>query len=161
MSGPTMLYSRFDDDDDDDDVMETKNTGILSKGEKKSVSFTGTALESYLGLDCVLGDEEDQVTSLPTSWFRPAVMTFIRYADVFSDEMEVDPAVVENKFVPDWEVKNEDSVMDALTTKMFMFGINTPVDHSRSRRMKSQDLGLAVLANQAQSNVYVVELYHS
>ncbi|KAF5754690.1 hypothetical protein HanRHA438_Chr17g0804231 [Helianthus annuus] len=40
-----------------------------------------------------------------------------------------------------------------------MFGINTPVDHTRSRRMKSQDLGLAVLANQAQSNVYVVELY--
>ncbi|KAJ0550912.1 hypothetical protein HanHA300_Chr07g0251221 [Helianthus annuus] len=158
-----MLYSRFDpdddgDDDDDDDVIETENTGILGKGQKKSVSFTGTALESSLGPDCFLGDEEDQVTSLPSSWFRPEVMTFFRYAGVFSDEMEVDPAMVENKFVPDWEVKNKDYMMDALTA-MFRFGINTPVDHSRSRRMKSQDLGLAVLANQAQSNVYVVELY--
>ncbi|KAJ0803190.1 hypothetical protein HanPI659440_Chr03g0137111 [Helianthus annuus] len=87
-------------------------------------------------------------------------MTFFRYADVFSDEMEVDPATAENKFVPNWEVKNKDSVIDALTIKMFLFGINTPVDHSRSRRMKSQELGSAVLANQAQLNVYVVELYH-
>ncbi|KAJ0697731.1 hypothetical protein HanLR1_Chr10g0372331 [Helianthus annuus] len=42
---------------------------------------------------------------------------------------------------------------------MFLFSINTPLDHSRSRRMKSQDLGAAVLPNQARSNVYVVELY--
>ncbi|MFS7937206.1 hypothetical protein Hanom_Chr05g00424901 [Helianthus anomalus] len=35
---------------------------------------------------------------------------------------------------------------------MFLFNINTPLDHSRSRRMKGQDLGTTVLANQAQSN---------
>ncbi|KAJ0618312.1 hypothetical protein HanPSC8_Chr02g0057651 [Helianthus annuus] len=73
--------------------------------------------------------------------------------------MEVDPATAEDKFVPDWDVENKDSVMDVLTAKMFLFGINTPVGHSRSRRMKSQDLGMVVLANQAQSNVYVVEVY--
>ncbi|KAJ0668679.1 hypothetical protein HanPI659440_Chr17g0692311 [Helianthus annuus] len=49
--------------------------------------------------------------------------------------------------------------MGELTAKMFLFNINTQLDHSQSRRMKSQDLGAAVLANQAQSNVYVVELY--
>ncbi|MFS7925963.1 hypothetical protein Hanom_Chr04g00291311 [Helianthus anomalus] len=49
--------------------------------------------------------------------------------------MEVDPAVAEDKFVPDWEVKNKDFVMDALIAKMIMFGINTSVDHSQSRKM--------------------------
>ncbi|KAJ0697213.1 hypothetical protein HanLR1_Chr10g0366481 [Helianthus annuus] len=77
----------------------------------------------------------------------------------FSDEIEVDPTIAEEKFSPDWDVKNKDSVMDALTAKMFIFGINTPIDHSRSCHMKSQDLRMVVLANQAQSNVYVTELY--
>ncbi|MFS7938926.1 hypothetical protein Hanom_Chr05g00445571 [Helianthus anomalus] len=86
-------------------------------------------------------------------------MTFFRYADVFSDEMEVDPATTKEKFVPDWDIKNKVLVMDALAAKMFLFSINTQVDHSLSRRMKNRDLGMMVLANQAQSNVYVVELY--
>ncbi|MFS7924755.1 hypothetical protein Hanom_Chr03g00276401 [Helianthus anomalus] len=134
--------------------------GVTSKGEGKVVSFTGTVLGSSLGPDCFLEDNEDQVSYLPSSWFGPKVMTFFRYADVFSYEIEVDPAMAEDKFVPDWEVKNKDSLIDALTTKMFLFGINIPIDHSWSRRMKSQELGSTVFANQAQSNVHVVELYH-
>ncbi|MFS8009787.1 hypothetical protein Hanom_Chr14g01289471 [Helianthus anomalus] len=42
---------------------------------------------------------------------------------------------------------------------MFLFNINTPLEHARSRKMKNQGLGAAVLVNQAQSNVFVTELY--
>ncbi|MFS7911146.1 hypothetical protein Hanom_Chr02g00114591 [Helianthus anomalus] len=66
-----------------------------------AVTSKGTILGSSLGPDCFLKDEEDQVSSLPSSWFGPEVMTFFRYIDVFSDEMEVDPATAEEKFVPD------------------------------------------------------------
>ncbi|KAM0007697.1 hypothetical protein Hdeb2414_s0135g00808311 [Helianthus debilis subsp. tardiflorus] len=89
----------------------------------------------------------------------PGEVKVVTFSDVFSDEMEVDPATAEEKFTPDWDIKNKHSVMDDLTTRMFLFGIYTSVDHSRSRRMKSQDLGAAMLSNQAQSKVYVVELY--
>ncbi|KAF5754689.1 hypothetical protein HanRHA438_Chr17g0804221 [Helianthus annuus] len=106
MSGPTMLYIGFV--PDDDNVMETGDTGVLSKREKQSVSFTGTVLGSSLGSDCFLGDEKDQVSSLPSSWFGPEVMTFFRYADVFSDEIEVDRTVADDKFVPDLEVSHPD-----------------------------------------------------
>ncbi|MFS8031459.1 hypothetical protein Hanom_Chr17g01546171 [Helianthus anomalus] len=77
MFGPTMLYIGFV-PDDDDNVMETGDTGVLSKGEKQSVSFTGAVLGSSLGSDCFLGDKKDQVSSLPSSWFGPEVMTFFR-----------------------------------------------------------------------------------
>ncbi|MFS7980721.1 hypothetical protein Hanom_Chr10g00942621 [Helianthus anomalus] len=158
MLGPAIVYSEILPVDDVEE-METEDAGVTSKQERKVVSLTGTALGSSLGLDCFLEDDEDQVSSIPSSWFGPEVMTLFRYANVFSDEMEVDPATAEDKFVPNWEIKNKDSVIDALTAKMFLFGINIPVDHSRSRKMKSQEFGSAVLANQAQSNVYVVELY--
>ncbi|KAJ0638070.1 hypothetical protein HanOQP8_Chr17g0681111 [Helianthus annuus] len=83
----------------------------------------------------------------------------VTFSDVFSDDMEIDPATAEEKFVPDWDVRNKGLVMDELTARMFLFNINTLLDHSRSRRMKGQDLGAAVLLNQAQSNVYITELY--
>ncbi|KAF5815058.1 hypothetical protein HanRHA438_Chr03g0130391 [Helianthus annuus] len=147
--------------------METEEPTVGSEGvgkvqgEAKVVTFSGTIFGSSLGPDCFLDDDddEDQVSSLSSSWFGPEVMAFFRYADVFSDEIEVDPATAEEKFIPDWDIKYKDSVMDDLMARMFLFRINTPLDHSRSRRMKSQDRGAAVLANQAQSNVYVVELY--
>ncbi|KAJ0795371.1 hypothetical protein HanPI659440_Chr04g0149741 [Helianthus annuus] len=100
------------------------------------------ALSSSLGPDRFTGGEKDQVSSLPSSWFGPELMSFFRYADVFSDEMEIDPAIVEDKFVPDWDIRNKDSVMDELIARTLLFNINTPLDHSRSRRMKSQDLGV-------------------
>ncbi|MFS7934435.1 hypothetical protein Hanom_Chr05g00391531 [Helianthus anomalus] len=49
--------------------------------------------------------------------------------------------------------------MDDLVARTFLFNISTPLDHARSRKMKNQDLGAAVLSNQAQSNVFVTELY--
>ncbi|KAM0040034.1 hypothetical protein Hdeb2414_s0012g00389021 [Helianthus debilis subsp. tardiflorus] len=125
----------------------------------KAVTFSGTILGSSLGPDCFLDDEEDQVSSLPPSWFGPELMSFFRYADVFSDEMEIDPATAEEKFVPDWDIRNKDSVMDELVSRTLLFNISTPLDHSRSRRMKVRDLGAAVLANQGQSNIFVTELY--
>ncbi|MFS8035283.1 hypothetical protein Hanom_Chr17g01591261 [Helianthus anomalus] len=160
MSGPTVPYTRSNHLDlVDDEVIEVETMGTLSCGDKKAMSFSGTALSSSLGPDSFLGDDEDQVSSIPPSWFRPEVTNSFRYADVFPEEMEVDPAIAEEKFVPDWDVKNKDSVTDPLTAKMFMFGINTLIDHSRSHRMKTHHLGMVVLSNQAQSNVYVVELY--
>ncbi|MFS7946654.1 hypothetical protein Hanom_Chr06g00538901 [Helianthus anomalus] len=118
-----------------------------------------TILDSSLGPDCFIDDEEDQVSSLPLSWFGPELLSFFRYAEVFSDDMEIDPATADEKFVPEWDVRNKDSVMDDLIARTFLFNISTPLDHARSRKMKNQDLGAAVLSNQAQSNVYVTELY--
>ncbi|KAJ0763318.1 hypothetical protein HanPI659440_Chr08g0279331 [Helianthus annuus] len=145
--------------------METEIPEITSKekgkahGEPKVVTFSGTMLDSSLGLDRFIEDEEDQVSSLPSSWFGPELMSFFRYADVFSDDMEIDPATAEDKFVPDWDIRNKDSVMDELVARTLLFNINTPLDHARSRRMKNPDLGAAVLTNQAQSNIFVMELY--
>ncbi|KAF5806535.1 hypothetical protein HanRHA438_Chr05g0231681 [Helianthus annuus] len=153
-SAPSTTFSGSYLPVDEAEVMETGEAGVTSKDEGKVmgggkvVSFSGTILGSSLGPDCFLEDDEDQVSFLPSSWFGPEVITFFWYEDVFSDEMEVDPATTEEKFIPDLDIKNKDSVMDALTAKMFLFSINTLVDHSRSRRMKSQDLGMAVLANQ-------------
>ncbi|KAJ0576140.1 hypothetical protein HanOQP8_Chr05g0178781 [Helianthus annuus] len=105
----------------------------------KAVTFSGTILDSSLGPDRFIDDEEDQVSSLPPSWFGPELMSFFRYADVFSDDMEIDPATAEEKTL--------------------LFNISTPLDHARSRRMKNQDLGATVLSDQAQSNIFVTELY--
>ncbi|KAF5817260.1 hypothetical protein HanXRQr2_Chr02g0050831 [Helianthus annuus] len=80
---------------DEAEVMATKEATVTCKGEENVVSFSGTVLGSSLGLDCFLQDNEDQVSSLSSSWFGPEVMTFFWYADVFSDEMEVDLATTE------------------------------------------------------------------
>ncbi|KAJ0787855.1 hypothetical protein HanPI659440_Chr05g0185031 [Helianthus annuus] len=73
--------------------------------------------------------------------------------------MEIDPATAEEKFIPDWDIRNKDSVMDTLIARTMLFNINTPIDHARSRKMKNPDLGVAVLTNQAQSNIFVTKLY--
>ncbi|MFS8033513.1 hypothetical protein Hanom_Chr17g01570451 [Helianthus anomalus] len=109
--------------------MEVETVVTSSKEGKKTVSFTGMELSSSLGPNCFLEGAGNQVSSICPSWF---------------DEMDVDPATAEEKFIPNWNVKNKDSVMDALTSKVFLFGINTPGDHHRSRRMKSQELGAVV-----------------
>ncbi|MFS7944819.1 hypothetical protein Hanom_Chr06g00516721 [Helianthus anomalus] len=126
--------------------------------ENQVVTFSGTILDSSLGPDCFIDGEEDQVSFLPPSWFEPELMSFFRYADMFSDDMEIDPATADEKFVPDWDIRNKDSVMDELVARTLLFNISTPLDHARSRKMKNQDLGAMVLSNQAQSNIYVTEL---
>ncbi|MFS8020131.1 hypothetical protein Hanom_Chr15g01411921 [Helianthus anomalus] len=130
-----------------------------TRSEPKVVTFSGMALSSSLGPDCFTDGEEDQVSSVPSSWFGPELMSFFRYAYVFSNDMEIDPATAEDKFIPDWDVRNKDYVMDELVAKTFLFNINTPLDHAQSRKMKNQDLSAMVLSNQAQSNVLVTELY--
>ncbi|MFS7976439.1 hypothetical protein Hanom_Chr10g00892441 [Helianthus anomalus] len=49
--------------------------------------------------------------------------------------------------------------MDELVARTLLFNISTPLDHARSRKTKNQDLGAMVLSNQAQSNIFVTELY--
>ncbi|MFS8024014.1 hypothetical protein Hanom_Chr16g01458301 [Helianthus anomalus] len=145
--------------------METEIPETASKEKEKTqdgpkaVTFSGTILDSSLGPDRFLDDEEDQVSSIPPSWFGPELMSFFRYGDLFSDDMEIDPATAEEKFVLDWDIRNKDSVMDELVARTLLFNISTPLDHARNRRMKNEDLGAAVLTNQAQSNVFVTELY--
>ncbi|KAJ0467581.1 hypothetical protein HanIR_Chr14g0686891 [Helianthus annuus] len=123
--------------------MDVENPEITSKGDGKTlgshkvVTFSGTTLGSSLRPDCFVDGEEEQVSSLPPSWFEPELMSFFRYADVFSDDMEIDPATAEEKFVPDWDIRNKDSVMDELVARTFLFNISTPLDHARSRKMKS------------------------
>ncbi|MFS7939041.1 hypothetical protein Hanom_Chr05g00446961 [Helianthus anomalus] len=126
---------------------------ILSKekekahGEPKVVTFSGTMLDSSLDPDRFIEDEEDQVSSLPSSWFGPELMSFFRYADVFSDDMEINPVTAEDKFIPEWDIRNKDSVIDELVARILLFNINTPLDHAKSRRMKNPDLSAAVLTN--------------
>ncbi|MFS8011150.1 hypothetical protein Hanom_Chr14g01305511 [Helianthus anomalus] len=141
--------------------MEMENPETTGKGDEKSreepkmVTFSGTNLDSSLGPDRFIDDEEDQVSSLPSSWSGPELMSFLRYADVFSDDMEIDPATTEEKFILDWDIRNKDLVKDELVARTLLFNISTPLDHARSRRMKNQDLGAMVLSNQAQSNIFV------
>ncbi|KAJ0678084.1 hypothetical protein HanOQP8_Chr12g0443931 [Helianthus annuus] len=105
--------------------MEVENPTISSKGDgedlggAKVVTFSGTILDSFLGPDCFIDDEEDQVSSLPPSWFGPELMSFFRYADVFADDMEIDPNTADDKFVLEWDIRNKDSVMKDLTARMF------------------------------------------
>ncbi|KAJ0542520.1 hypothetical protein HanLR1_Chr00c1019g0787601 [Helianthus annuus] len=128
--------------------METEVPEITSKekgkahGEPKVVTFSGRPM-----------------SSLPSSWFGPELMSFFRYAFVFSDDMEIDSVTAEEKFVSDWDIRNKDSVMDELVARTLIFNISTPLDHTRSRRMKNPDLSAAVLTNQTQSNIFVTELY--
>ncbi|KAF5759913.1 hypothetical protein HanRHA438_Chr16g0758851 [Helianthus annuus] len=162
---PTPTFSGGFLPSNDVESMETEIPETMSKekekahNEPKMVTFSGMALSSSLGPNRFTGQEEDQVSSLPSSWFRPELMSFFRYADVFSDDMEIDPATAEDKFIPDWDIRNKDSVMDELIARTLLFNISTPLDHPRSRRMKSQDLGAAILTNQAQSNVFVTKVY--
>ncbi|KAF5814550.1 hypothetical protein HanRHA438_Chr03g0124461 [Helianthus annuus] len=145
--------------------MEVENPETTNKGEEKTrgepkvVTVSGMILGSSLGPNSFNDDEEDQVSSLSPSWFGPELMSFFRYADAFSDDMEIDPATADEKFVPDWDIRNKDSVMDELVARTLLFNISTPLDHARSRKMKNQDLGAMVLSNQAQSNIFVTELY--
>ncbi|KAJ0808803.1 hypothetical protein HanPI659440_Chr01g0007411 [Helianthus annuus] len=142
--------------------METVTTSKEKEknhGEPKTVTLSGTILDSSLGPDGFSDDEEDQVSSLPSSCFGPELMSFFRYADAFSDDMEIDLSTAEEKFVPDWDIRNKDSVMDELVARTFLFNISTTLDHARSRRLKNQDLGAMVLSNHAQSNIFVTELY--
>ncbi|KAJ0774003.1 hypothetical protein HanRHA438_Chr03g0124641 [Helianthus annuus] len=93
--------------------MEVENPEVTSKGdgktpgEHKVVTFSSTTLGSSLGPDCFVGD-------------------------VFSDDMEIDSATAEEKFVPDWGIRNKDSVMDELVARTLLFNISTPLDHARS-----------------------------
>ncbi|MFS8025322.1 hypothetical protein Hanom_Chr16g01473591 [Helianthus anomalus] len=163
-SEPTPTFSGGFLPVDEVESMEVENPITMSKGDEKTlggmktVTFSGTILDSSLGPDYFV-DEEDQISSLPSSWFGPELMSFFRYAYVFSDEMDLDPATADEKFEPEWDIQNRDSVMDDLVARTFLFNINTPLDHARSRKMKNQDLGVTVLFNQAQSNLFVAELY--
>ncbi|MFS7899654.1 hypothetical protein Hanom_Chr00s071259g01788931 [Helianthus anomalus] len=64
--------------------MDVENLEFTSKkfgrtpGEHKVVTFSGTTLGSSLGPDCFVCGEEDQVSSLPPSWFGPELMSFFR-----------------------------------------------------------------------------------
>ncbi|KAJ0770616.1 hypothetical protein HanPI659440_Chr07g0259681 [Helianthus annuus] len=73
----------------------TKKGNEKIRGELKAVTFSGTNLDSSLGPDRFIDDKEDQVSSLPSSWFGPERMSFFRYADVFSDDMDIDPTTAE------------------------------------------------------------------
>ncbi|MFS7966253.1 hypothetical protein Hanom_Chr09g00771681 [Helianthus anomalus] len=119
-----------------------------TRNEPKVVTFSGMALSSSLGPDRFTDGEEDQVSSLPSSWFGHELMSFFRYAYVFSDDMEIDPATAEDKFIPDWDIRNKDSVMDELVARTFLFNINTPLDHARSRKKQgSKCYGFSVREN--------------
>ncbi|KAF5782586.1 hypothetical protein HanXRQr2_Chr11g0497721 [Helianthus annuus] len=49
--------------------------------------------------------------------------------------------------------------MDALSAKMALFHLGTPVEHAYYRKMSGPELGNALMLNQAQSNSLVVETY--
>ncbi|MFS7898250.1 hypothetical protein Hanom_Chr00s018970g01758671 [Helianthus anomalus] len=164
-SRPTPAYSGGFVPDSEVESMEMDNPEVEGANKEKApsdpkvITFSGTHLGSSLGPDLFMDDEEDQVSSLPSSWFGPELLSFIRYADLFPDDMDIDPATANEKFIPEWDIRNKDTVLDTLTARTMLFNINTPLDHARSRKMKNPDLGSAVLTNQAQSNVFVTELY--
>ncbi|MFS7965436.1 hypothetical protein Hanom_Chr09g00762221 [Helianthus anomalus] len=76
-SAPTPTFSRGFLLVNEAESMEVDNLVITSKGdgkthsESKTVTFSGTILDSSLGPGCFIDDEEDQVSSLSPSWFGP------------------------------------------------------------------------------------------
>ncbi|KAF5768556.1 hypothetical protein HanXRQr2_Chr14g0637781 [Helianthus annuus] len=131
--GGFLLVNEIENMEVEDPVTTSKGDGKTQR-EPKMLTFSGTILDSSLGSDYFIDDEEDQVSSLPPSWFGPELMSFLRYANVFADDMEIDPNTANDKFVPDWDIRNKDTVMNDLTARMFLFNISTPLDHARSRK---------------------------
>ncbi|KAM0003717.1 hypothetical protein Hdeb2414_s0272g00853341 [Helianthus debilis subsp. tardiflorus] len=117
-SGGFLPINEVEGMDVENPEMSSKGVGKTS-GKHKVVTFSGTILGSSLGPDCFVGEEEDQLSSHPPTWFGPELMSFFPYADVFSDDMEIDPTTAEDKFVPDWDIRNKDSVMDELVARTF------------------------------------------
>ncbi|KAJ0808871.1 hypothetical protein HanPI659440_Chr01g0008211 [Helianthus annuus] len=116
-------------------------------------------IRSSLGSTHVLKGGGGQISPTSPSWFESEAMSMFRFIDIFSDEMDVNHFGAKEKFIPDLDVRNKDSGMDILLAKLSLFNLNTLVDHARIWRMDGQELGVVVLLNQAQSNVYVVEHY--
>ncbi|MFS7904579.1 hypothetical protein Hanom_Chr01g00037781 [Helianthus anomalus] len=56
--------------------------------------------------------------------------------------MDVNQAGAEEKFIPNWNVRNKDSGLDTLLAKLLLFNLNTLVDHARIWRMDGQELGV-------------------
>ncbi|KAM0070225.1 hypothetical protein Hdeb2414_s0001g00010801 [Helianthus debilis subsp. tardiflorus] len=102
---------------------------------------------------------ESEYMEIEDQGVRTVLLMMRRIKYVFADDMEIDPATADDKFVPEWDIQNRDPVMDDLVARTFLFNISTPLDHTQSRKMKNQDLGAAVLSNKAQSNIYVTKLY--
>ncbi|MFS7911768.1 hypothetical protein Hanom_Chr02g00122001 [Helianthus anomalus] len=73
--------------------------------------------------------------------------------------MDVDSAEASEKYVPDWLVANKDRVVDAMSVKMSLFHIGTPIKHYHYRKMSGPELGNALMFNKAQSKSLVVEMY--
>ncbi|MFS8035100.1 hypothetical protein Hanom_Chr17g01589101 [Helianthus anomalus] len=73
--------------------------------------------------------------------------------------MDVESAEALEKYVPYCSLVNKDRIIDALSTKMSLVHIGTPVERFYYRRMSGPELGNAPMLNQAQSNSLVVETY--
>ncbi|MFS8009788.1 hypothetical protein Hanom_Chr14g01289481 [Helianthus anomalus] len=112
-SAPTLVYSDGFLPVNETENVEVENPITSDKGDgdvrggAKVVTFSSTILGSSLGPDCFIDDEEDQVSSLPPSWFGPELMSFFRYADMFSKDMEVYPNTADDKFIPEWDIRNK------------------------------------------------------
>ncbi|KAM0013602.1 hypothetical protein Hdeb2414_s0041g00736671 [Helianthus debilis subsp. tardiflorus] len=85
-SAPTPAYSGGFLSVNETENMDVENPITSGKGDgyvqggAKVVTSSGTILGSSLGPDCFIDDEEDQVSSLPPSWFGPELMSFFHFS---------------------------------------------------------------------------------
>ncbi|MFS7944731.1 hypothetical protein Hanom_Chr06g00515711 [Helianthus anomalus] len=113
-------------------------------------TLTPTFSRGFLPVNEVENMEvEDPVTTSKGDGKTQSEPKMVTFSDVFADDMEIDPNTANDKIVPDWDIWNKDSVMNDLTARMFLFNISTPLDHARSRKMKNQNLGAAVLLTES------------
>ncbi|KAJ0728685.1 hypothetical protein HanLR1_Chr07g0244441 [Helianthus annuus] len=75
------------------------------------------------------------------------------------DVGDMDSARALEKYILDLSLVNKDRIVDALSAKMALFHLGTPVEHAHYRKMSGLELANALMLNQAQSNSLVVETY--
>ncbi|KAJ0725130.1 hypothetical protein HanPI659440_Chr12g0455331 [Helianthus annuus] len=145
--------------DDDDQVTEFSTAGGILEN-----------LDAHLHGGRTPRDHPVNIPSSPLSFGGGAtrVITDVRMSDPKKTELspsgsggveDMDSARALEKYVPEWSLANKDRVVDALSSKMALFHLGTPAEHSHYRKMSGSELGNALMLNQAQSNSLVVETY--
>ncbi|MFS8016494.1 hypothetical protein Hanom_Chr15g01369341 [Helianthus anomalus] len=93
-------------------------------------------------------DGGDSASSFPL-WYETEAVLMIRELGISNSSIDVDSAEASEKYVPDWSVANRDRVLDALSAKISLLHIGTPIEHLHNRKMSGLELGNALMFNQA------------
>ncbi|MFS8016394.1 hypothetical protein Hanom_Chr15g01368161 [Helianthus anomalus] len=96
-------------------------------------------------------DGGDSASSFPL-WNETEAVLVCRELGISNSAIHVDSARASEKYVPNWSIANKDRVVDALSAKISLFHIGTPIEHLHYRKMSGSELGNALIWVEAESN---------